>query len=98
MFQYSNLEFKLTDQQKDHSSIVDSLNEQISTLKKSINSPKADLPVNLNESIIMELKTELYDKKVFVKIIKFELRQFYKFIFNIFYYLSRKNMMQCKML
>lgn len=29
-----------------------------------MNAPKIDLPVNLNESIITELKTELYDKKV----------------------------------
>lgn len=34
-------------------------------LKESNKSSKEDLPVNLNESIILELKTELNDKKVF---------------------------------
>jgi len=40
------------------------LNEQISVLKHLKDKPKEDLPVNLNESIITELKTELDEKKV----------------------------------
>jgi len=40
------------------------LNEQLSVLKNLKDKPKEDLPVNLNESIITELKTELDEKKV----------------------------------
>lgn len=53
------------EQQKDHSVLIASLNEQLSVLKESNKSPKEDLPVNLNESIILELNTELNEKKVF---------------------------------
>ncbi|XP_026805786.1 protein Spindly [Rhopalosiphum maidis] len=60
---YSNLEFKLLDQQKDHLSQIDLLNEQLSVLKNLKDKPKEDSPVNLNESIITELKTELNEKK-----------------------------------
>lgn len=34
-------------------------------LNESKGTPKNDLPLNLNESIISELKTELNDNKVF---------------------------------
>lgn len=44
---------------------IAALNEEIFNINKSKNMPKEDLPVNLNESIITELKTELYAKKVF---------------------------------
>jgi len=64
IFQYSNLEFKLLDQQKDHLLQIDLLNEQLSVLKNLKDKPKEDLPVNLNESIITDLKTELNEKKV----------------------------------
>lgn len=40
------------------------MNEQISVLKHLKDKPKENLPVNLNESIITELKTELDEKKV----------------------------------
>lgn len=40
------------------------MDEQISSLRLSIKAPKEDFPGNLNESIITELKTELFDKKV----------------------------------
>ncbi|XP_025195335.1 protein Spindly [Melanaphis sacchari] len=60
---YSNLEFKLLDQQKDHLSQIDLLNEQLSILKNLKDKPKEDLPVNLNETIVTELKTELNEKK-----------------------------------
>ncbi|KAF0771228.1 protein Spindly [Aphis craccivora] len=60
---YSNLEFKLLDQQKDHLLQIDLLNEQLSVLKNLKDKPKEDLPVNLNESIITDLKTELNEKK-----------------------------------
>lgn len=69
IFQYSNLEFKLLDQQKDHLLQIDLLNEQLSVLKNLKDKPKEDLPVNLNESIITELKTELNEKKVLLTII-----------------------------
>lgn len=67
IFQYSNLEFKLIEQQKDHSLQINSLNKQIIILKEAQNKPFSlnDLPTNLNETIITELKTELDDKKVF---------------------------------
>lgn len=67
IFQYSNLEFKLLEQQKDHLLQIDSLNEQIIILKETQNKPFSlnDLPTNLNETIITELKIELEDKKVF---------------------------------
>lgn len=64
IFQYSNLEFKLLDQQKEHLLQIDLLNEQLSVLKNLKDKPKEDLPVNLNESIITDLKTELNEKKV----------------------------------
>lgn len=65
--QYSNLEFKLLEQQKDHLTLVESLNEQISDLKRSQNKFKGtnNLPTSFNETIITELKTELCDNKVF---------------------------------
>lgn len=67
IFQYSNLEFKLLEQQKDHLLQIDLLNEKIIILKETRNKPFSlnDLPTNLNETIITELKTELDDKKVF---------------------------------
>lgn len=64
IFQYSNLEFKLLDQQKEHLLQIDLLNEQLSVLNNLKDKPKEDLPVNLNESIITDLKTELNEKKV----------------------------------
>jgi len=64
IFQYSNLEFKLLEQQSEHLVQINSLNEQLSILKNIKDTPKDNLPVNLNESIITELKTELYNKKV----------------------------------
>jgi len=67
-YQYSNLEFKLLDQQKDHLLQIELLNEQLSVLKHLKDKPKEDVPVNLNESIITELKTELNEKKVLLTI------------------------------
>ncbi|VVC25481.1 Hypothetical protein CINCED_3A012773 [Cinara cedri] len=60
---YSNLEFKLLEQQKEYTIQIESLKEQISILKESTNKSKEDLPVNLNDSFITELKIELYSKK-----------------------------------
>lgn len=64
IFQYSNLEFKLLDQQKEHLLQIDLLNEQLSVLQNLKDKPKENLPVNLNESIITDLKMELNEKKV----------------------------------
>lgn len=60
------MEFKLLEQQKDHLLQIDSLNEQITIFKKSQDKPITlrDLPTDLNETIITELKTELNDRKV----------------------------------
>ncbi|XP_050432814.1 protein Spindly [Adelges cooleyi] len=60
---YSNLEFKLQEQQKDYLSQIDVLNKELSILNKLKDTPKEVVPVDLNDSIITELKTELYDKK-----------------------------------
>jgi len=56
----------LLEQQKDHLLQIDSLNEQITIFKKSQELPITlrDLPTDLNETIITELKTELNDRKV----------------------------------
>jgi len=59
----------LLDQQKDHLLQIELLNEQLSELNHLKDKPKEDLPVNLNESIITELKTELNEKKVLLIII-----------------------------
>lgn len=64
MLQYSNLEFKIIEQQKEHALQIDALKEELSILKMSKTTPKDDLPVNLNESIIMDLKSELDIKNV----------------------------------
>lgn len=52
------------EQQSEHSGQINLLNEQISILKNVKDTPKDNLPVNLNESIITELKSELNDNKV----------------------------------
>jgi hypothetical protein len=62
--QYSNLEFKIIEQQKEYALQIDALKDELSILKMSKTTPKDDLPVNLNESIIMDLKSELDIKNV----------------------------------
>lgn len=65
IFQYSNLEFKMSEQLNDQKTQIEVLNEQLINLKMSYNTQKEQLPVNFNESIITELNTELNEKKVF---------------------------------
>lgn len=54
----------MEEQQKEHALQIDALKDELSILKMSKNIPKDDLPVNLNESIIMDLKFELDNKNV----------------------------------
>lgn len=58
----------MLEQQNDYVLQIESLNEQINLQKSKGSTLKEDLPVNLNESIITELKTELNNKKVLTNI------------------------------
>ncbi|XP_050530918.1 protein Spindly-like isoform X2 [Daktulosphaira vitifoliae] len=60
---YSNLEYKLQEQQKEYSSQIETLNNQLAELKARKDIQTNVVPVDLNESIITELKTELNNKK-----------------------------------
>lgn len=78
----------MLEQQKDYLLQIESLNEQITFQKSKGPILKVDSPVHLNESIIIELKTELKDKKVFnIIYIYTKKTNFYNNIFNQYKYI-----------
>lgn len=58
------MEFNFLELQKEHLVQIGALNKQLSILKNSKDTDENDLPVNLNDTLINELKTELDEKKV----------------------------------